>query len=184
MRSGRRQSGFTYLTALLLVAVVGAGLAATAGVWSQTRQREKEAELQWIGAQFTQAIALYYQRTPGTAKRYPETLEDLLEDKRSVNVQRYLRKVYADPMTGKSEWGLVTDAEGGITGVFSLSSAEPIKTGNFSARDKGFENARQYSDWRFVYVPPTAAGSSSAARTPAPAGHASGGQTPAGRSTK
>lgn len=167
MRSGNREAGFTYLTALLLIAVAGAGLAATAGIWSQTRQREKEAELQWIGHQFTQAIALYYQRTPGAAKRYPPSLEDLLEDKRSLSMQRYLRRVYADPMTGKTEWGLVPAPEGGIMGVYSRSSAEPIQSGNFAARNGSFEGARQYADWKFVYEPPASAGTAVPARSPA-----------------
>ena len=153
MRNGRTEKGFTYLTALLLVAVVGIGFAATAGAWSQLRQREKESELLWIGNQFSQAIGLYYQRSPGSAKHYPERLEDLLEDKRFVTVQRYLRRIYADPMSGKGEWGVLAAAEGGIKGVYSLSGAEPLKTGNFSSPNKHFEDARRYSDWKFTYEP-------------------------------
>src|SRR5260221_247456 len=116
MSSGRRQGGFTYLAALLLIAVVGAGIAATAELWSHARQREKEAELLWIGNQFKQAIGLYYQRSPGAIKRYPEKLEDLLEDRRFVNVQRYLRKIYPDPMTGKPNWSPIPAPGGGIMG--------------------------------------------------------------------
>src|SRR5262249_9242669 len=104
MRSGSRARGFTYLAMLAAVAVIGIGLAAAGEVWSQARQREREQELLFAGNQFRQAIALYERRTPGGARRYPEKLADLLLDKRYPVVQRYLRRIYADPMTGKAEW--------------------------------------------------------------------------------
>jgi type II secretory pathway pseudopilin PulG len=99
-----QQGGFTYLTAILLIAVAGASLGLVAESWTHARQREKEAELIWVGNQFKQAIGLYYQRSPGVVKRYPEKLEDLLEDKRFLTMQRYLRRIYADPITGKALW--------------------------------------------------------------------------------
>jgi hypothetical protein len=126
MSSGRHQSGFSYLTALFVVAALGAGLAATGEIWFHARQREKEAELMWIGNQFKHAIGLYYQRSPGTLKRYPERLEDLLEDRRYLSVQRYLRKIYSDPLTGRPDWGLIAAPGGGIMGIRSLSEIEPI----------------------------------------------------------
>jgi len=152
-RSPRYQAGFTYVAMLIAVAVIGVGLAATSEIWSQSRQREQEQELLFVGDQFRQAIALYYQRTPGAAKQYPAKLEDLLQDKRYLNTQRYLRKPYADPMTGKTEWGLVTAPGGGIMGVYSLSNASPIKRGGFRQRDRTFEGATTYQEWRFLYEP-------------------------------
>lgn len=141
MSSGRAQSGFTYLCALLFVAATGAALGAAGEAWSHARQREKEAELIWIGNQFKQAIALYYQRSPGTIKRYPGMLEDLLEDHRFVTTQRYLRRLYTDPITGKAEWGLVSAPTGGIMGVYSLSKQASLRPGT------------KYDEWRFVYEP-------------------------------
>jgi type II secretory pathway pseudopilin PulG len=145
MSSGRRQRGFTYLCALLIVAVAGAGLAAIAELWSHARQREKEAELLWIGNQFKQAIGLYYQRSPGAVKRYPEKLEDLLEDRRFVSTQRYLRRIYTDPMTGKAEWGLISAPGGGVMGMRSLSTAKAIRV---------LEGTNRYANWKFMYEPP------------------------------
>jgi len=148
MKSGnppRRQSGVTYLLVLFFVAASSAMLAATAIIWSHERQRQKEEELIWIGNQFREAIGLYYQRTPGAVKRYPEKLEDLLEDKRYLTVARYLRKIYNDPVTGKSQWGLVPAPGGGIMGVRSTSTATPIRS---------LEAARSYADWRFLYEIP------------------------------
>jgi type II secretory pathway pseudopilin PulG len=155
MRSGEiAQRGFTYLALLLAVAALGLGLAATGEVWSQSRQREKEVELLFIGKQFREAIGRYYERTPGGVKQYPNKLEDLLEDKRYPNPQRYLRKIFPDPMGVESPWGLVKAPDGGIMGVYSLSEAAPIKTARFAERDEPFDGAHRYSDWQFIYNPP------------------------------
>lgn len=156
MSNGRREAGFTYLGAIFLVAAVGAGLAATAQVWSHTRQRDKEMELLWVGNQFRQAIGVYYQRSPGAVKRYPERLEDLLEDRRYASVQRYLRRVYRDPITGSSEWGLVQAPEGGIAGVHSLSEKRAIRALPVDAQ--GPAAAASYREWKFVYQPPRSPG--------------------------
>ncbi len=150
------QRGFTYVAVVLTVAVIGVGFAATSEVWSQSRQREKEQELLFVGNQFRQAIRLYYERTPGPVKRYPEKLEDLLEDRRYPSPQRYLRKVYPDPLTGAVEWGLVAAPGGGIMGVHSLSNAAPIKTRGFAERDHALGGVERYSDWQFFYNPDVA----------------------------
>lgn len=147
------QRGYTYIALLVAVAVIGIGLAATSEVWSQSRQREKEQELLFSGEQFRQAIGLYYERTPGAVKRYPEKLQDLLEDKRHLPPQRHLRKIYADPMTGKTDWALVPAPGGGFMGVHSRSDGTPLKSANFAEAHASFEGARQYSQWRFVYQP-------------------------------
>ncbi len=153
--AGPHQQGFTYLALLFAVAIAGAVFAAIGVVWSQANQREKEAELLFVGNQFRQAIAVYYQRTPGTLKRYPQKIENLIEDGRYLATQRYLRKLYADPMTGKTEWGFVMAPEGGIMGVYSLSTGKPIKNAGFAQADEaaGFAKAASYADWRFAYAP-------------------------------
>jgi hypothetical protein len=56
-------------------------------------------------------------------------------------------------MTGKAQWGLIDAPEGGIMGVYSLSQAQPVKSGGFAARDSDFTDAARYSDWRFTYRP-------------------------------
>lgn len=150
---GREQAGVTYLAMLFFVAATAATLAATGIIWSHERQRQKELELLWIGEQFREAIGLYYQRSPGVIKRYPEKLEDLIEDRRHLTLQRYLRRIYRDPITGQPEWGLVPAPGGGIMGVHSLSELAPIKSGNFPPALKAGSGGR-YADWRFLYEPP------------------------------
>jgi type II secretory pathway pseudopilin PulG len=153
MSAGKpRERGFTYLAVLLALGFTGAALAASAELWSHAAQREKERELLFRGNQYRQAIASYYERSPGT-KRYPENLEALLEDKRTPYVQRHLRRPYPDPITGSRTWGMVAAPQGGIMGVYSMSEDKPIKSGGFTARDAAFEAAAQYNQWQFTYVP-------------------------------
>ena len=145
--------GFTYLTVLFIVAILSGGLGLLGEVWHTAAVREKEAELLFIGNQYRRAIERYYQSGPG---QYPRTLEDLLKDARKPVVERYLRRIYPDPMTGNDEWGLVKAPDGGIMGVHSQSESRPLKSANFRDRDAAFEAAAKYSDWTFLATPAAA----------------------------
>ncbi len=155
-RGGERWChGFTYIGLLIFIALMGIALAGTGVIWHTETRREKERELLFVGDQFRRAIGLYYERSPG-AKQYPKALVDLLLDRRYPNTQRYLRHLYADPVTGNEEWGLVKGPEGRIVGVHSLSEAEPLKRAAFPLTYEEFEHAVRYSEWQFIYVPAVA----------------------------
>jgi type II secretory pathway pseudopilin PulG len=149
----KKQSGFTYLAILFAIAIAGVMLAATGINWSQAAQREKEKELLFVGNQFRQAIKLYYEKSPGTVKRYPRTLDDLLKDDRQLGIQRYLRKIYLDPMTRKTDWVIVPAPDGGVMGVHSQSDATPLKSAHFDNANQAFEGTTKYTDWVFDYSP-------------------------------
>jgi type II secretory pathway pseudopilin PulG len=144
------EAGFTYFTVLILVAIMGVGLAAIGTMWQQAALREKERELLFVGGEFRRAIGSYFERSPG-APQYPRSLDDLLIDKRLPVVARHLRKVYYDPMTATQDWGLVKEPGGGILGVYSKAGRRPLKSAGFSEDDKGFAGALTYADWKFVY---------------------------------
>ncbi len=148
--------GFTLIGLLMIIALMGIALLAVGEVWHVAQKREKEQALLFVGNQFRQAIALYYAHTPVANKQqpYPPQLEDLLKDPRYPSTQRYLRKIYIDPMTGLSEWGVLRLPNGGIYGVYSLSDESPIKHSNFRPSEIGFEGKDKYSDWKFVYQRP------------------------------
>lgn len=143
--------GFTYLAVLLLVALIGIGLAATGEVWHTVAMREKEAQLLYVGDRYRRAIERYYSSGPA---QYPRRLQDLLKDPRKQDTERYLRKLYPDPLGAGGEWALVKAPDGGIMGVYSPSEGKPIKRAGFSPDDSDFAKASAYSDWKFVYVPP------------------------------
>ena len=112
-----QQGGFTYLWVLAAIAVMSVGLVAVSEVWSTTARRQKLVELEWIGAQFTEAIGSYYQSATGLTKTYPPSLQELLEDRRYAVPRRHLRAVYRNPFTGKADWELVRSVDGRVRGV-------------------------------------------------------------------
>jgi type II secretory pathway pseudopilin PulG len=142
------QHGYTYLTLLFAVAFMGAGLATASSLWHTAQMREKERELLYVGDQYRKAIQAYYMQ----GKQYPRELTQLLRDQRVQGMRRYLRKLYRDPITGKSEWGLVKAPDGGIIGVYSLSEEAPFKQAEFSKEYAGFTGKTKYSDWKFAYL--------------------------------
>lgn len=143
-----KQRGSTYIGMLLLVSVLGLGLAKTGMVLATQQQREREALLLVVGEQFRRAIASYYDSAPGG--RYPVTLGDLVEDTRTGRTVRHLRRVYADPLTGTRDWGLVPGPDGTIMGVYSMAQGTPIKRRNFPPGYEAFGDKQSYGEWVFV----------------------------------
>lgn len=152
MRADRSSSGLVLLAMLLFIALSSLGLALAADVWGKARQREREAELLFVGEQYRHAVESYWRATPGLVKALPTSLEDLLADKRFPATIRHLRRLYPDPITGK-EFGVVLVGPG-IAGVVSTSTGAPIKVANFPVQYAAFAGAESYDQWRFVFLPP------------------------------
>ena len=151
------QRGFVYIALLIGLAIIGVGLGAISEVWTQTRQREKEQELLFVGNQIRQAITRFYLLSPPAARRFPMTLDELVDDTRTPDKpQRHLRKVYTDPMGGSADWGEVRLAGGQLVGVYSQSQDAPFKVADFALRDKTFVDKAHYSDWVFRSALPAA----------------------------
>lgn len=149
-----RQRGFTYLGLLILVAIIGIASAATLQVGSALQRRAAEEELLEIGAELRNALISYGNATPAGQKRAPASIQDLLKDPRYPGIKRHLRKLYADPLTGKEEWGIVEAIDGGgIVGFFSLANAQPIKIDNFDPVFHDFAGKSSYQEWRFLVAP-------------------------------
>ncbi|HEY0666463.1 MAG TPA: type II secretion system protein [Gallionella sp.] len=154
LRRGRGGAGgFTYIGLLAVIAIITVAMAATGEVWHTSQRREQERQLLFVGDQFRQAIGRYYEHTPGQQRRYPQSLTDLLKDPRYPSTQRYLRRIYTDPVGGGDNWGVVRGPDGEIYGVYSLSEAEPLKKGNFRMADRNFEGKTKYADWVFMHIP-------------------------------
>ncbi len=146
----RHERGFTYIALLMLVAIMGAALAAESEVWYMARKREKEQELLFEGHQFRNALNSYYNSRGGLPGRFPTSLDDLLKDPRYPDTRRHLRKIFLDPMTNSTKWGTVKGPNGEIYGVYTLAEDEPVKKENFSLEDEAFEGKKKYSDWIFM----------------------------------
>ncbi|MCX7895921.1 MAG: hypothetical protein N2447_08230, partial [Thermoanaerobaculum sp.] len=83
------------------------------------RQREKEEELIFRGEQAVEAIRLFRARNG----RFPLTLQELAEAK-----PRVLRKIWADPMTGRPDWVPVFLGEEGTAELVGVGIGIAVPT--------------------------------------------------------
>ena len=120
--------GAIYPILLISILVIGVATAGVAELWSTQIQREKEEELLFRLGEFRRAIARYR----ADHNRLPKELTDLLQDRTQLRTRRYLRRIYPDPMTGKTDWklDLLVDRTGTVSGirdVHSRSQGKPLK---------------------------------------------------------
>lgn len=176
--------GYALLWLLFLIAGLGVGMAALGTMWHTAAQREKEAELLFVGDQYRLALESFWKGSPEGQARLPKTIEELLKDPRFPHTVRHLRKNYVDPMTGKAEWGFEKNQDGGISAVFSLSDGRPYKQHGFSPRYLEFSGAESYKAWVFRFTPGAEPGdggtSQAASATRGQAGETGTGTTSAG----
>lgn len=76
---------------LVAIAIMMVLLGVAMPAWNHQARREREEELLFRLKQYAHAIALYQRRVPGAS---PPSIDLLVE-------QRYLRRKYTDPVTGK-----------------------------------------------------------------------------------
>jgi len=145
-----RQFGLTYVTVLVLVALMGLGLAKWGPLWAERAQREREQDLLRVGTLYASAVESYWRASPGSARQYPKRLEDLLLDTRYVGTQRHLRRLYADPLQPNRPWGLVRDSDGRIRGVYSQDVRKPFARAAREIGNVRLPDASRYSDWLFT----------------------------------
>jgi len=166
MRIGEGR-GFTYLGMLFFVAISSAALAALGQQWSTAAQRERERELEFRGQEIVRAIESYLLASPSQPPAYPRSFDDLLRDGRGIKPRHHLRRLYADPFTGKPDWVLLaTPADPrGFEGVRSRSEQALLRQlGDAEGA------ASRASDWLFKTTPTQAKPdpAASAASTPGP----------------
>jgi type II secretory pathway pseudopilin PulG len=156
----QRQRGLALLLVLLAVAVIGLIAASALQAGAQVTRRDAEDELLVIGQTFQQAVLSYVNTTPGQAALGPRSLDDLLRDPRVPGLRRHLRQIPHDPMTGRTDWGLLKSPDGQIIGIFSLAEGQPIKRAGFEPALARLTDAPNYQAWVFgPALPPTLAAS-------------------------
>jgi type II secretory pathway pseudopilin PulG len=144
---------------LIVLALAALGAVEAGQRLVDSRQRDTEEELLFVGEQYRQAILSYWRQGPGGAHSWPMQLEDLVEDRRFPQPRRHLRKLYADPMAPQTPWAVVRSGNG-VIGVYSQAGGVPFRQTGFAEIQKGFDNAQRYSEWRFTVALPVS--------TPAP----------------
>ena len=106
LKTRRGESGFALLLVFAIAATIALLLYMELPRVAFERQREQEALLIARGEQYKRAIQLYFRKF----KTYPTSI-DALEN---TNNLRFLRRRYADPLTGKNEWRLIHIGPGGV----------------------------------------------------------------------
>lgn len=144
-----RQNGVVLLVVLIFILVTTFAASAMVQNYQTDTRREKEEQLLFVGSQYMRAISAYYNSyPPGSNRALPPSLDALLEDNRFPTPVNHLRRLYPDPMTGRTDWALVT-ANGGIVGLHSSSLESPLKQSGFEQRFQFFENSVSYAQWAF-----------------------------------
>lgn len=146
----RSVAGFTYVWMLAALALLSLGLAGIGERWSDQVKRERERELLRIGTLYAEAIASYYASAPGSLKQYPPDLKSLLEDPRRVGTRRHLRKLYGDPLDPNRAWGILRAQDGGVAGIYSLSTDAPLRKEPVDIGPLVLPAAHRYSEWKFA----------------------------------
>lgn len=147
-----RQSGFSYLVLLFVVAIFGISLGVVLPIWSEVMRQDRENALIDRANTLVRAIRSYSTSTR-SGQRTPTSLTDLLEDRRSGGLRRHLRSVPPDPVMRSDTWGLIVDSSGGIIGVHSLSTDRPLHD-QLPKGAVGLAPALQYADWQFLVDAP------------------------------
>jgi type II secretory pathway pseudopilin PulG len=143
-----KQRGMALAAVNIVVLVAALSLLIVAASARQDRQRLRETELLFIGAQFAHAIESYAKPIDAAGIQFPNDLKDLLLDTRSGVERRHLRRIYDDPMTGTNAWGVVRDQRG-IIGIHSTSQTPPLRRAGFANAQEFFKNAKGYHEWVF-----------------------------------
>lgn len=147
-------AGYAYVYLLATIAMLGWATADTMALGATLARRDAERQLLAAGYEYQAALRSYagvaQQTTTGVQAHGPQTLDELLRDPRAPGVRRHLRRLYADPLTGKADWGLVRNPQGQIVGVYSQAPGVPIqRTGFEHITWAGFDNANSYRQWVF-----------------------------------
>ena len=149
MATSKRQCGMIYVALLLAVALIG-GVSAVGLKVAQTIQtRQAEAELLAIGLEFRNALQSYAEATPNGVPPAPESLAELLRDPRYPGVRRHLRRIYHDPLTGKTDWGIIRGPDRRIAGIHSLSKGTAIKRDGFPSELASLTGKESHDQWVF-----------------------------------
>ena len=150
------RAGFTLVELIVVVAII-AILAAVAVPVAQTSiQRSREVDLRRSLRILRQAIDEYRDfarehKVEMDEDRYnlPESLDDLVEgleyrDKKGKRrIERFLRRIPEDPMTGKPDWGLRSFQDKRDSSSWGGENVWDV----YSLSEKQALNGTDYKDW-------------------------------------
>ena len=144
-----KSDGFAMMIVITGLLVASIFLLVTVAPARVERQQLRETELLFAGQAIQAAIESYAKPIGSAATELPRSLDDLLFDTRGQVPRRHLRRVYVDPMSRSTDWGLILQ-EDRLLGVYSKSTKAPLKKVGFTTAHLSFAGAANYSQWRFI----------------------------------
>jgi type II secretory pathway pseudopilin PulG len=156
IRSGLDDGGYIMVVLLISMAVTAVWMTAALPSWRQQVIREREAELIFRGEAYARAIQLYRQKNN---QNLPPNIDILVS-------QKYLRKKYKDPITGKDFLvvGGVGLQPGGGVGVPQTGPGAPpngslgsvgiigVRSTSNEQSIRIYNNQQTYSQWAFDFT--------------------------------
>ncbi|HVW08326.1 MAG TPA: hypothetical protein VHC90_07070 [Bryobacteraceae bacterium] len=105
-RKRNPESGYAMLMIFAMAAILAITLYTEVPRVAFEAQRDKEQLLIDRGEEYQRAVTLFVHKF----NRFPASMEEL----ENTNNQRFLRRRFVDPMTGKADWRLVHAGPGGV----------------------------------------------------------------------
>ena len=120
------ESGYALLLIFAMAAVIAISLYSQVPRVAFEAQRDKEQLLVDRGQEYQRAVTLFVRKF----NRFPSTMEEL----DNTNTQRFLRRHFTDPMTGKADWRILHAGPGGVI----TDSVTSVKQTEGSSMPTGF----------------------------------------------
>jgi type II secretory pathway pseudopilin PulG len=147
--AGPAARGYLLLSVMIGVLILTVFLLMAVPLWETEIRREREEELVFRARQYVQAIEMYTRKHNNLS---PQNFEILV-------LEKFLRKLYKDPMTAQGRWDAVLQS----VGAKKLLIVPAEQTGRFLSRgilvgvcstspDSGFREYRgkkKYNEWAF-----------------------------------
>jgi hypothetical protein len=103
----RGDSGYLLVGCIVMIFVVLLTLSIAAPRIARQLEREKEVESAHRANEYVRALRVYHKKT----NNYPGSIDQL----KTTNNQKFLRKEFVDPLTGKADWRLIHVGENKTT---------------------------------------------------------------------
>jgi type II secretory pathway pseudopilin PulG len=118
------EGGFSIVALMVGIAVLMILLGASMPVWHTVVLRDREEELIFRGEQYVDAIIRFY----GKNNRYPVSLEELAHSEGNFGGQRFVRKLWKDPMMEDGRWILIFASHGGPPKITGFRGQGPMRS--------------------------------------------------------
>ncbi|MBZ0088772.1 MAG: hypothetical protein K8H90_00175, partial [Thermoanaerobaculia bacterium] len=113
----RGEAGYNLVVLVMVITLLGVGLAAVLPLWSSIIRRDREEETISRGWQYAEAIRVFQRRFG----RLPNRLEELIETE-----PRSIRRLWKDPLSDNGAWAVIVQLPQGGSIAIDPETGLPI----------------------------------------------------------